>query len=726
MTAAALRLRTARIEIDTSNPHTTSGAPPPPQRPDPAGERALVARPARLRRCALRLTMDNRSATVPSDSAVSSVITMSAAAAPADTVTCHKCKAITLHKSSAAAVQERSLHAKGQCNSVASKKADHDRYAAEERRCLEAQSVACAVREYLAPTCIAIAECDKLVVCKPCKMVLQYSEKDFQEAVSFHKHAPNGPTHGPAPITSSATNKLWLQAKDNWENRVYFSITCGHCRLQLSYNRTDINPALAHHYGKLCTQPSPLWKPPTPTTEDDISAASARAWATMMDEAVTAALGAIAPGGTVEDDDQMDIAVSPSATGKKRHRMKGSSPPPTPTKNLRAHNAAHPPTADSDSSDAEDSPAQPDEVSAPHSVTHKGKPPPILVDGDWGLAFHHKMQTYAHGLTKQFTARLTGGQKDPKLLLRTHTLADYDKLLQTLRAAREPFTTSTPRGNRQERLVACRVPPGIPAEWVKTEVQRLGFPIIHAHRIVVPDRNGGGRALDKVLCTFPPGTALKEVAEKANTLQGCQVRWQRYDNAGEPLQCFRCQGFNHATKNCNRPTQCRKCSREHSASDCPGRETRCANCGEAHRSTYRGCTHYQHFKEQIALRKTGLQLLVRVLAMQVPPSILTIPSTWTMPHGSSGSSEKVCQLDADTYFMTAPRCRWSGDNDLRRETSLRFCKHVRRGTQDPVDSTVEWGEPFSKVAHARMVWHNKYPLTCFDDTPPPGPACRKH
>lgn len=70
----------------------------------------------------------------------------------------------------------------------------------------------------------------------------------------------------------------------------------------------------------------------------------------------------------------------------------------------------------------------------------------------------------------------------------------------------------------------------------------------------------------------------------------------------EVLQCKRCQRFGHSKNQCLRPFRCVKCGADHATSACTksrDTEATCANCQEKHPASYRGCTKYKQYKEQI-------------------------------------------------------------------------------------------------------------------------------
>lgn len=105
-----------------------------------------------------------------------------------------------------------------------------------------------------------------------------------------------------------------------------------------------------------------------------------------------------------------------------------------------------------------------------------------------------------------------------------------------------------------------------------------------------------------------------------------KIKFAIYDNPnkGQPVQCKRCQSFNHGDKNCTWDPKCRRCAGNHASKDCEhlddlpldpedlpdyddkGKEIprppkkdftkkiddkflKCANCGGPHTASYRGC-----------------------------------------------------------------------------------------------------------------------------------------
>lgn len=58
----------------------------------------------------------------------------------------------------------------------------------------------------------------------------------------------------------------------------------------------------------------------------------------------------------------------------------------------------------------------------------------------------------------------------------------------------------------------------------------------------------------------------------------------------KPLQCFKCQAFNHTQSDCTSANpKCMKCSGAHNFRECKSNKLKCANCGFAHASCRRAC-----------------------------------------------------------------------------------------------------------------------------------------
>lgn len=63
-----------------------------------------------------------------------------------------------------------------------------------------------------------------------------------------------------------------------------------------------------------------------------------------------------------------------------------------------------------------------------------------------------------------------------------------------------------------------------------------------------------------------------------------------------PIQCFRCQKYGHARRNCGFEARCVRCGQHHESTDCKlekgtSRNASCANCRGNHPANYKGCEY---------------------------------------------------------------------------------------------------------------------------------------
>ncbi|CAG9115444.1 unnamed protein product [Plutella xylostella] len=96
--------------------------------------------------------------------------------------------------------------------------------------------------------------------------------------------------------------------------------------------------------------------------------------------------------------------------------------------------------------------------------------------------------------------------------------------------------------------------------------------------------------------------------KKIKYLCQCVITIQRFrPNAKQGTQCYRCQRFGHASKNCNLIARCVKCTEEHPTNECPNKTrdlpARCCNCDQEHPANYLQCTERLKYLERIQTRR---------------------------------------------------------------------------------------------------------------------------
>lgn len=148
----------------------------------------------------------------------------------------------------------------------------------------------------------------------------------------------------------------------------------------------------------------------------------------------------------------------------------------------------------------------------------------------------------------------------------------------------KPGTPSERTLIQRRQLVSFSFPPDVRAESIKDELRRIGI-------VDVVD-------LAKTIFGNVPKLLTCESAEKADQLcesgfgwQMIRIRCSHYRPKVRPVQCGKCQSFDHSTYFCtSTEVKCPVCAGPHQRGDprCTA-ERRCANCGGPHTATYGNC-----------------------------------------------------------------------------------------------------------------------------------------
>ena len=87
-------------------------------------------------------------------------------------------------------------------------------------------------------------------------------------------------------------------------------------------------------------------------------------------------------------------------------------------------------------------------------------------------------------------------------------------------------------------------------------------------------------------------------------LCGLRVTVETYVPPKGPLQCRRCQHFDHTQRNCGHGPRCVACGGLHLSGDCPASrgQPQCCSCGGDHTANYRGCAKWKEARAALAGR----------------------------------------------------------------------------------------------------------------------------
>lgn len=138
---------------------------------------------------------------------------------------------------------------------------------------------------------------------------------------------------------------------------------------------------------------------------------------------------------------------------------------------------------------------------------------------------------------------------------------------------------------------------GLPADTEVVEIQdelhREGFLATQISQMT-RRRNGERTNLPLFLVTLPRTDSSRAIYS-TQYLLNLKIRIESYKGRKGPTQCYRCQAFFHAQRNCRHNPRCVKCAGPHLTVECPKpREDKpkCANCQGEHTANWPQCPSY--------------------------------------------------------------------------------------------------------------------------------------
>lgn len=240
---------------------------------------------------------------------------------------------------------------------------------------------------------------------------------------------------------------------------------------------------------------------------------------------------------------------------------------------------------------------------APPTTTKRArsnKVPPIFIElkEDWT---HQSVVSMISTHAKRFHLQYRG---NGKVAIICYTNEDHQLIKVGLTKENVSFHTYT----RKEEKMAKVVIHGLPAtiiDSVGEELNSLGFP----NAVVTKLKRASGEEslFPPILIQLPPGTDIVKFRQ-VKYLCNCSIQMQKYkSNNTSGTQCYRCQRFGHASRNCNLPERCVKCIEPHATKDCPKKDRTttalCCNCNEPHPANYRQCKERLKYVQQIDTKK---------------------------------------------------------------------------------------------------------------------------
>lgn len=217
------------------------------------------------------------------------------------------------------------------------------------------------------------------------------------------------------------------------------------------------------------------------------------------------------------------------------------------------------------------------------------KVPPIFIDvlPDWT---HASVKNIVSKYTQKYNLQYRG---DNRVAVLCESGVIHQTVKDGLLSENVSFHTFSRKEERPYKVVIRGLPPQIEDEAI-AEFVSLGFPNVTISKL---SRNQDVNNLSFspiYLGVLPAGSDITKF-RNIKRLCHCVVQLEKFKaKSPQCTQCYRCQKFGHASRNCNLPVRCVKCTGNHETKDCPKKDrsapATCCNCGENHPANFTKCS----------------------------------------------------------------------------------------------------------------------------------------
>lgn len=231
-----------------------------------------------------------------------------------------------------------------------------------------------------------------------------------------------------------------------------------------------------------------------------------------------------------------------------------------------------------------------------------GQVPPIVIDlrDDWD---HQKIKDTIDTYDKSYHLQYRGNHC---VKVQCYSTAGHQAVKEGLLKENITYHTFTRKDEKRPKAVIKGLPKFL-QDTLSSDLAAIGFPDASVTEL----KTKKVVQCPPLLIQLPVGTDMgkfKQIKYVAN----CVVEIQPYKPIrNQGTQCFRCQGFGHASRNCNRQARCVKCSLGHLTSECPHQgavdTARCCNCQQDHPANFSQCSVRLKYLDRIRSKREILR-----------------------------------------------------------------------------------------------------------------------
>lgn len=273
-----------------------------------------------------------------------------------------------------------------------------------------------------------------------------------------------------------------------------------------------------------------------------------------------------------------------------------------------------------------------------------GQIPPILVEllGDWSHKnIKETIEKYDKGFHLQFRGR-------NRVKVQCYTAKGHQQVKEGLLKEKVAFHTFSRKDEKLPKAVIKGLPKFV-QEDLTAELASMGFPGATISEL----KTQNPTECPPLLVQLPSGSEMGKF-KQIRYLFNCIVSIDKFKpNNKAGTQCFRCQGFGHASKNCNRPAKCVKCALDHPTWECTKKNrdepALCCNCNMAHPANYSQCSERIKYLGRIQSKREALRKSINT-NIEPASSVNVKHGTWAQVAGSSKSYSVATPRSNVTYM----------------------------------------------------------------------------